>query len=385
MEEIYFDNSSTTKASKKVINAMTKTLKENYGNPSSLHRKGIEAEKILKKSRKKLANKLGVNTKEILFTSGGSEANNLAIKGIVESYNNRGKHLITTEIEHPSILNVFEYLEDKGFEVSYLRTNENGIISLEELKSKLKDDTILVSIMHVNNEIGSIQPIKKAAKIIKEKNPLCFFHVDAVQAFGKVYLAPNKWNIDLISLSAHKIHGPKGIGALYKKENIEITPQIWGGGQEKGIRSGTENIPAIAGFKAALADIKNLSENNPLNKKINKLKEYLLNTLTKNKEKLPNFKINTPKTSAPQIINLSFPGFRGEVIVHSLEREGIYVSTGSACHSRKKDKSNTLKAISLSDDLIKGTIRISLSEYNTKDEIDYFIEKLIEVLEFLDI
>ncbi len=385
MEEIYFDNSSTTKASKKVIKAITKTLKNNYGNPSSLHRKGIDAEKVLKKTRKKLADKLGVKSKEIFFTSGGSEANNLAIRGIVESYNNRGKHLITTEIEHPSVINVFEYLKNKGFEVSYLSTNENGIISLKELKSKLRDDTILVSIMHVNNEIGSIQPIKKVAKIIKEENPLCFFHVDAVQAFGKVYLAPKKWNIDLISLSAHKIHGPKGIGALYKKENIDITPQIWGGEQEKGIRSGTENIPAIAGFKAALADINNLDKKNPLNQKISKLKEYLLDKLVEKKEKLPDFKLNTPEISAPQIISLSFSGFRGEVIVHSLEKEGIYVSTGSACHSRKKDKSNTLASIGLTDDLIEGTIRISLSEYNTKKEIDYFIKKLIKTLEFLNI
>src|SRR6056297_720282 len=387
MDEIYLDNSATTKPTKNVIKAINKTLKYNYGNPSSLHNKGLEVEKVLKKTRKTISKKLNVNSKEILFTSGGTEANNLAIKGIVENYKNRGKHLITTKIEHPAVLNVFKYLERNGFKVSYLDVNENGIISLSQLKNYITDNTILVSIMHVNNEIGSIQPIAKAARIVKEKNNLCFFHTDAIQSFGKLYINPKKWNIDLLTISGHKIHGPKGIGALYVRDKIELAPLILGGGQEKNIRSGTENTPGIAGLNAAIQNLPELNQKNKYNTTISELKNYFLQKLKENKENLPTFKINSPldHRGAPHIVNLSFPGFRGEVIVHSLEKEGIYISTGSACHSRKKDKNNTLKEINLSDEMLKGTIRISLATYNNKSEIDYTINKLIKQLDFLSI
>lgn len=387
MKEIYLDNSATTKPSKNVIKAINKTFKNTYGNPSSLHNKGLEAERILKNTRKTIANKLGVSSKEILFTSGGTEANNLAIKGLIENYKHRGKHLITTKIEHPSVLNVFHSLEKKGFEVSYLDVNEKGIISLKELEKNIKESTILVSIMHVNNEIGSIQPLSKAGKIIKEKNKLCFFHTDAVQSFGKLYINPAKWNIDLLTISGHKIHGPKGIGALYTKDKIELNPLILGGGQENNIRSGTENTPGIAGLNVAIKEIPKFNQKNKYNNKINNLKKHFVKKLKENESKLPEFEINSPLDNnwAPHIVNLSFPNLRGEVIVHSLEKEGIYISTGSACHSRKKEKNNTLKAINLSQKMLEGTIRISFSTYNTKKEINYTIKKLIKQLDFLSI
>lgn len=387
MKEIYLDNSATTKPSKKVIKEINKSLKNNYGNPSSLHNKGLKAERISKNTRKSIAKKLGVTSKEIIFTSGGTEANNLAIKGIVENYKHRGKHLITTKIEHPSVLNVFQYLEKKGFEVSYIGVDESGIISLKELENNIKENTILVSIMHVNNEIGSIQPISEIGKIIKETNKLCFFHTDTVQSFGKLYINPEKWNIDLLTISGHKIHGPKGIGALYIKDKIELNPLILGGGQENNIRSGTENTHGIAGLNAAINEIQEFNPKNKYDNEINKLKNYLLQKLKENKEKLPEFKINNPSghRGAPHIINISFPGIRGEVIVHSLEKEGIYISTGSACHSRKKEQNNTLQAINLPQKMLSGTIRISFSSYNTKKEIDYTIKKLIKQLNFLSI
>ena len=387
MKEIYLDNSATTKPAKNVIKAINKTFKYNYGNPSSLHNKGLKAEKILKKTRKTISKKLKIKPKEIIFTSGGTEANNLAIKGIVENYKNRGKHLITTKIEHPAVLKVFQYLEKNGFEVSYLDVNKKGIISLSQLKNYVTKNTILVSIMHVNNEIGSIQPIAKAAKIVKEKNDLCFFHTDAIQSFGKLHIDPKKWDIDLLTISGHKIHGPKGIGALYVRDKIELAPIILGGGQENNLRSGTENTPGIAGLNAAVKNLPELNQNNKYDIKISKLKKYFMQKLKENKDRLPEFKINNPldDKGAPHIISLSFPGYRGEVIVHSLEKDGIYISTGSACNSRKKERSNTLKAIELSEKMIQGTIRISLSTYNNKKEIDNTIKKLIEKLDFLSI
>ena len=387
MTEIYLDNSATTKPTKNVIKAINKTLKNNYGNPSSLHNKGLKAEKILKKTRKSIAEKLEVSSNEILFTSGGTEANNLALKGIAKSYKNRGKHLITTKIEHPAVLNVFNYLEKNGFEVSYLDVDENGLISLKELKNKITNNTILVSIMHVNNEIGSIQPIAKAGKIIKEENKLCFFHTDAVQSFGKIYLNPKKMNIDLLTISGHKIHGPKGVGALYFKDKIKLNPLILGGGQENNLRSGTENTSGISGFNAAVKKLPEFNQKSNFDEKINELKNYFLQKLKVNNDKLPEFKINNllDNNGAPHIINLSFPELRGEVIVRSLEKEGIYISTGSACHSRKKEQNNTLKAINLSEKMLNGTIRISFSAYNNKKEIDYTIKKLIEQLDFLSI
>ena len=388
MKEIYLDNSATTKPLPKVIEAVVDSMEINYGNPSSLHNKGLRAERIMKKARKKIDEKLNVKNKgNIIFTSGGTECNNLALKGITENYQNRGNHIITTRVEHSSVLNVFKYLEDKGFDVTYLPVDSKGIISLNDLRQAIKETTILVSIMQVNNELGSIQPIEKAAEIIKEQNKLTFFHVDGIQSFGKIYVDPVNMGIDLFSISGHKFHGPKGIGALYLKEGIKIPPLLHGGGQEESIRSGTENIPGIAGLIPALDHLPDLNQNNNLDKKILNLKNYFLEKIKNNSEDLPDFKINTPlsssEDSAPHIVNISFAGLKGEVIVHSLENKGIYISTGSACHSQKDDKSSVLKAIDLPEEYLHGTIRISFSRFNTRKEINFLIDALIEQLDFL--
>ncbi|MFW6266285.1 MAG: cysteine desulfurase family protein [Halanaerobiales bacterium] len=383
-KDIYLDNSATSPPLPSVIDKVNEVLKYNYGNPSSLHNKGLKAEKIKKEACKKLIEKLNTSTNNFIFTSGGTESNNLAIKGIAYKYQNRGKHLITSLIEHPSVLNTFRYLEDKGFKVTYLKPDRWGIINPEKLKNALKENTILVSIMHVNNELGSIQPIKQMAKFIKELNPSPIFHVDAVQSFGKIRLNPKKMGIDLLTISAHKVHGPKGIGALYYNDSLQLEPLLHGGGQEKGIRSGTENMPGIAGFIPAIEALPNFSKNNFQDKKINKIKKYLIEKFKNNQNNLPEFRINTPlKCSAPHIINISFAGLKGEVIVHSLESDGIYVSTGSACHSRKNEQSEVLKAIGLAAKYKEGTIRISLSRHITKKEIDVFLKSLIKNLEFI--
>lgn len=387
MQEIYLDNSATTKPLPEVIDKIKETLITNYGNPSSLHNKGLKAEKILKRARRLIADKLGIKPEELYFTSGGTESNNLAIKGISYQFQSRGKHLITTMIEHSSVLEVFKSLEKEGYEVTYLQPDKKGIISPQKLARTIRPETILVSIMHVNNELGSIQPVKKAGKIIKEKNHKTFFHVDAIQSFGKININPSKWNIDLLSLSGHKFHGPKGIGALYLKKRIKLVPLIHGGGQEEGLRSGTENISGIAGLIPAIKKLpslittdthkKQLYINQKRDKKLDRLKNYFIKTV---KNKLPRVKINSPlgKSGAPHIINLSFPEVKGEILVHCLEKEGIYVSTGSACHSKDKGENRVLKAIGLNPELRKGTIRISLSRFNNKEELDYTVKKLKE-------
>ncbi len=375
MEEIYLDNSATTRPLPEVVKYMTETLTVHFGNPSSLHNKGLAAEKILKKARKTIAARLRVKPEELYFTSGGTEANNMAIRGIVQNYIKRGNHLITTEIEHPSVLETYLALEDEGFEVTYLKPDKKGIINLEELKNAIRPDTILVSIMHVNNELGSIQPVIEAGEIIKEKNNTTFFHVDAIQSFGKLLVKPESWQIDLLTISGHKIHGPKGIGALFVKKGIELTPLIYGGGQEDGFRSGTENLHGIAGLIPAVRALPDLTGNSPRFEKLDRLKKYFTEKI---RDTLPQAVINSTQEGAPHIIHISFQGLKGEVIVHSLEGEGIYISTGSACHSRYDQKSHVLKAIKLSPELIDGSIRISLSRYNTFEEIDYTLKKLSE-------
>lgn len=386
MEEIYLDNSATTRPLPAVIDAVVESMDLKYGNPSSLHNKGLRAERLMKEARQKISKILKLkNNGEIIFTSGGTEANNLAIKGIVESYQNRGNHLITTEIEHSSVHNVFKYLEDKGFEVTYLPVDKKGFISLDDLRQAIREKTILVSIMHVNNELGSIQPIKKSAEVIKEENHKTFFHVDAIQSFGKISVTPVKMGIDLLSISGHKFHGPKGIGALYIKEGLNINPILHGGGQEGNIRSGTENTPGITGLTPALNGLPELNSREQIDNKLRKLRDYCIEQLQDRSEQLPEYRINTPidRGAAPHIISISFAGLKGEVIIHSLESEGIYLSTGSACHSQKNDKSSVLEAIGLPGRFLHGTIRISFSRFNTKDEIDHFIDTLITQLDFL--
>ncbi|MFW6269650.1 MAG: cysteine desulfurase family protein [Bacillota bacterium] len=382
MKDIYMDNSATTRPLPEVIESMQQVLTQNYGNPSSLHGKGLAAEKILKKCRKNIAQKLKIKPEEIYFTSGGTESNNIAIKSTAQTFKNRGNHLITSKSEHPSVLNVFSTLEKENFEVTYLSPDKNGRISLNELKNSITTRTILVSIMQVNNEIGNIQPIKEAGKIIKEQNQLTYFHVDAVQSFGKIYINPGEWNIDLLSLSGHKTHGPKGIGALYVRKGIELQPLFNGGGQETGLRSGTENTPGIAGLSAAVNHLPELNNEKDYDYKLNNLKKYLLSHIERN---FSDARINTPVNSAPHIVNISFPDIKGEVLVHSLEKDNIYISTGSACSSRSHKENKILEALHIPEKYREGTIRISLSRNNTEKEIDYLIDKLKEKIEFLNI
>ncbi|KXG75052.1 Cysteine desulfurase IscS [Fervidicola ferrireducens] len=370
MKEVYLDNSATTKVAKEAVDAMVHALTVAFGNPSSLHRKGMEAEKIVNKAREKLALFLGVKAREIYFTSGGTESNNLAIKGAAYARRRYGKHLITTSIEHPSVLEVFKQLEEEGFSVTYLDVDEKGHINLEELKQAIKPDTVVVSIMYVNNEVGSIQPIQDAAKIISQnKNTL--FHVDAVQAFGKISLIPNLSGVHLLSLSAHKIYGPKGVGALFVREGTKITPLFNGGGQEEGLRSGTENVPGIAGFSAAAELVfKNFGA---WQAKMRELKERLKTGIL---SEIPDTVLNGPDDGAPHILNISFLGTKAEVLLHALESHGIYVSTGSACSSHKNARSHVLAAMGKTAEEIEGAIRFSLSPFLSIEDIDYTVEIL---------
>ncbi|MFW6381674.1 MAG: cysteine desulfurase family protein, partial [Bacillota bacterium] len=316
----------------------------------------------------------------IYFTAGGTESNNLLIKGVADFYKNRGRHLITTSIEHASVYNVFKSLEKRGYRVSYLQPDARGIIDPEELKQTLSQETILVSIMHVNNELGSIQPIRQAGEIIKQYNPEIIFHVDAVQSLGKLRFQPGNWPVDAATFSAHKIHGPKGIGALYLKQGVELTPLFEGGGQEQGLRSGTENVPGIAGLAEAVRELPRLTELQARAEVPDRLRGILIEEL---QEKLHDAHINSPldRTGAPHLLNLSFPGIKGEVLVHALEQAGIYVSTGSACHSRNKEDNRVLKAIGLPPELAEGTIRISLCPGNSGEELRYTTDRIKEMLE----
>src|SRR5690554_3475090 len=377
MREIYLDNSATTRPLPEVVEAMVQTLTDNYGNPSSLHNKGLKAEKILKAARRKIAEKLAVSPEEIIFTSGGTESNNLAIKGIAYQYQNRGRHLVTTEVEHPSVLESFLVLEEEGFEVTFLEADRYGRISLDDLRDSITPETILASIIHVNNELGTIHPLAEIGTIIKEKNPNTFFHTDCIQSFGKMLVQPARSMVDLLSISGHKIHGPKGIGVLYKRKGIELRALQTGGGQENGYRCGTANIPGIAGLIPALDALPDYTEENPYNQELDRLKNHFIRGLEKIDRKVI---INSPEDGAPHVLNISFPGIKGEVLIHSLEAEGVYVSTGSACHSKSREKSHVLRAIGLPMEQIDGTIRVSFSTYNTIEELDYALASLAKQL-----
>lgn len=382
MREVYLDNSATTFVDTEVIKKIKETFDDVYGNPSSLHRKGLQAEKLVKEARRKVAQVLHSNPDEIVFTSGGTESNNLAVKGCARSCKRKGNGLITTKIEHPSVLNTCKQLEEEGFNVTYLDVDSQGIVSCEQLKESITQETILVSIMYVNNEVGSIQPIDKVSKIIKEQQS-CLFHVDGVQAFGKLKIDLRNLGIDLLSISGHKINGPKGIGALYIKEGVKIKPLFGGGEQEKGIRSGTENVSGITGLgKAAEIAYENLEQKIG---KIRELKNQLYNGII---TEIKDIKLNgpnpeDPEKSSPHILNVSFLGVKGEVLVHSLEEHGIYVSTGSACSSRKNVYSHVLKAMGLKEEEVESAIRFSLSPYNTQEDIDFVISRLKQVVKDL--
>ena len=374
--EAYLDNSATTRCSKAAADKMVLLLTEDFGNPSSLHMKGVIAEKYINEAKKKIARTLKCQEKEIVFTSGGTESNNLAIIGSAMANQRAGKHIITTQVEHASVANTMKFLEDNGFEITYLGVDHDGRISLEELKAAMRPDTILVSIMQVNNEIGAVMPVEEAGRLIKEINPGTLFHVDAIQSYGKLHISPKNMNCDLLSVSGHKIHGPKGSGFLYIKDKTKIKPIIYGGGQQKGMRSGTENVPAIAGLGVAAEEIYT-----DLDTKIEAmyaLKSHFINEVTR----IDGVTVNglTDKTSAPHIVSVSVQGVRAEVILHTLEDKNIYVSAGSACSSNKPAVSATLKAIGLPKELLDSTVRFSFCVDTTIEEIDYAIKVMQDVV-----
>ena len=377
--EAYLDNSATTRCLECVTEKMVRVMRTDYGNPSSLHKKGVEAEHYIKEAKTFFAENLKVQEKELYFTSGGTESNNLAVIGAALANQRAGKHLITTAIEHPSVLNVMKYLETCGFRVTYLPVDKDGIVSLDALRDAVSQETILLSVMYVNNEIGSVQPVKEMARTVKALNPGVLFHVDAIQAYGKYRIYPKKEGIDLLSVSGHKIHGPKGIGLLYVSEKAKIRPILFGGEQQKGIRSGTENVPGIAGIaEAAKECYKDLEEKAD---RMYRLKEKLITGA----ERLDGVTVNgrTGRDSAPHIVSLSFAGVKSEVLLHALEEKGIYVSAGSACSSNKPSVSQTLRAIGLEKGLLGSTLRFSLSFETTEEEIAYCLEGLKEVLPML--
>lgn len=375
--EVYFDNSATTKPSEDVVEVMKNAMIDYYGNPSSLHSLGLKCQNKLMEAKKDIAEKIGAVKEEIFFTSGGSESNNMILKNFAKT----GNHIITTKFEHASVLNTLKDLERSGVNVTYLNVNEFGLIDLKELENAITKNTVLISIMQVNNEIGSIQNLKEIGKIIKEKSQRARFHVDGVQGFGKIKIDVKKYNIDFYSASAHKIHGPKGVGFCYVRKSLSINPLIQGGGQEFGMRAGTENLPGILSFvKASDLAFESLDENY---KKVLELKEYFIERL----KEIKDIKINSPLNSniIPYILNVSFFGVRAEVLLHMLEERGIFVSTGSACSSKSAGTkgSHVLNAIGLEQKCIQGAIRFSFSKYNTKEEVDYTIDALKQSLKFL--
>ena len=381
--EAYLDNSATTRCSDRACQLMVDLLTKDYGNPSSLHMKGIEAERFVETAKKKIAKTLRVSEKEIIFTSGGTESNNLAIIGAAMANRRAGNHIITTSIEHASVEIPIVFLKEQVFDITYLSVDENGNLSLEELEEAVTEQTILVSMMQVNNEIGAIEPVAEAAELIKKKNPDTLIHVDAIQSYGKMYIYPKKLGIDMLSVSGHKIHGPKGSGFLWVKEKTKLKPLILGGGQQKGMRSGTENVPAIAGLGEAAEEIyENLDEKRA---HLYGLKQRFIDGI----EKLEGTHVNgkTGEDSAPHIVSVSFEGIRSEVLLHSLEDRGIYVSSGSACssnnHAGKQKGSKTLRNIHLKENLLDSTLRFSFSVHTTEEEIDYALEVLGELLPVL--
>ena len=382
--EVYLDNSATTQVFPEVAAYMTQIMCQQYGNPSSLHLKGMEAEQILRGAKETLAKILKVNEKELLFTSGGTESDNLALRGVALAYQRRGRHLITTQVEHPAILQTMHFLEEQGFQVTYLPVDATGRIRLEDLQRSMRTDTILVSIMHTNNEVGALQPVVEAGALIKRMNPNTLFHVDAVQGFGKAKIYPKKMNIDLLSVSGHKIHGPKGVGLLFVNENIRIRPIVFGGGQQGNLRSGTENVPGIAGMAMAA---KKLYDNYDEDvRKLEGCKRFFIDGI----HQMDGTRVNglLPESpngegTAPHVVSVSFKGVRSEVLLHALEEKGIYVSAGSACSARKPQPSATLKAMGVPQELLSSTIRFSFSVFTNQQELEYTLSVLREIVPVL--
>lgn len=377
--EAYFDNSATTKVFDCVKDAVVNAMTVDYGNAAARHMKGVEAERLIKEARAEIAKSLKVQEKEILFTSGGTESNNTALIGAAFANQRAGKHLITTGVEHASIYNTMEFLREQGFEITYLPVDSYGCISLEELAQAVREDTILVSVMYVNNEIGAVEPVEEISKVIKAKNPKTLFHVDAIQAYGKYVIRPKKQGIDLLSVSGHKIHGPKGVGFLYIDEKAKVRPILFGGGQQKGMRSGTENVPGCAGLGAAVREV--YRDHEAKIEKLYQIRERLIAGL----KELPGVTINghEGRENAPQIVSASFEGVRSEVLLHALEDRGVYVSSGSACSVNHPGVSGTLKGIGVKKELLDSTIRFSFGLFNQPEEADYCLEVLRELLPVL--
>lgn len=371
--EIYFDNSATTRPYDEVASAVFDTMSNNYGNPSSLHKLGIEAERAVKTAKERVAAGIKANPSEILFTSGGTESDNIALFGTASA--NRGKHIISTPLEHPAIINTLGELRERGYKIDYTPVDSSGKVILKEFEKLIRPDTFLVTAMIVNNEIGTIEPIAEMAKILKSVNPRAVFHTDAVQGFGKVPINVDALGVDLVSLSAHKVHGPKGMGALYIRRGTKIKPIIYGGGQQQGMRSGTENVPGMVGFgiaaKIAATDLGKKIE------RMSSLKERLKNGILNS---IDNVRINTPDNNAPHILNVSFGGTKAEVVLHSLEMQDIFVSSGSACSSHKKEPSYVLTEIGVPRKMIDGSIRFSLSEFSTEEDVDITVEALKKII-----
>ena len=378
-KEVYFDNSATTRCYDSVKEIVIRTMTEDFGNPSAMHLKGVEAEKYVKDSAAKLAWILKVQEKEILFTSGGTESDNLALIGAAMANKRSGNHIITTAVEHPAVSQPALFLQEQGFEVTYLPVDNRGVVKLDALEAVLRPDTILVSVMYVNNEVGAVMPVEEIGRRIREKSPKALFHVDAIQAFGKYRIYPKKMGIDLLSVSSHKIHGPKGVGFLYINEKAKLQPQILGGGQQSGMRSGTDNVPGIAGLGVAAEEIYRDLDANV--ERMYSLKEHIAKGL----EKIPDIRINgmALREGAPQILSISVMGVRSEVLLHSLEERGIFVSAGSACSSHKRKPSSTLTAMGMAKDQIESTVRLSFSEENTAEEADYFLQVMGELVPVL--
>ena len=376
--QVYLDNAASTRVSKPVIELMNKAMDEDYANPSAKHLKGMEAEKYLKEAAAKIAKTMKVSEKELVFTSGGTESNNMALIGAAMARQRYGKHIISTAIEHSAVHQVLVHLADLGFEYSILKVDEKGQISLEELKSLLRADTILVSVMYVNNEIGAVQDIKAIADIVHGYNKDIYMHTDAIQAYGKFKIFPKKEGIDLLSVSAHKLHGPKGSGFLYIDERVNIKPIIYGGGQQRGLRSGTLNIPGIAGLgeaaKEAYEDFDKEVEY------ICGLRDYLIDEIKKLNDE--GIKLNSEKgvKFAPHVLSISISGVRAEVLLHAMEERGIYIASGSACSSNHPGLSGTLKGIGLKEEFLSSTVRVSFSKYNNKEELDFFLANLKELI-----
>lgn len=377
--EAYFDNSATTKVFDCVKDIVVKTMIEDYGNAASKHTKGVKAEQYIKEARAIIAKTLKVQEKEIVFTSGGSESNNMALIGAAMANRRRGNHIISSNVEHSSVYNTLGVLQEQGFEITYLPVNHQGHIDLEQLKDSLRSETILVSVMYVNNEVGSVEPVEEISKVIKKTYPDILFHVDAIQAYGKYEIRPKRQGIDLLSVSGHKFHGPKGTGFLYINEKAKVKPLIYGGGQQKGMRSGTENVPGVAGMGAAAKEI--YERHREKVDYLYGLKDYFMKRL----EEIDGCVINSQpgRESAPQIVSVSFQGVRSEVLLHALEEREIYVSSGSACSSNHPGVSGTLKEIGVKQELLDATLRFSFGMFNKSEEIDYAVQVLKELLPVL--